>query len=142
MAGAFLQPLLDATPPIPVHATVAVAVAGLGTWQVIATKGTRRHRVVGWLFVLGMTYVALSALFISELRTWGYFSPIHLLIPVTLFSLWVSVRDVRRGNIKAHAQGMISLFVLAIVVTGLFTLMPGRVLHKVFFPVAIEGDSR
>jgi len=137
-----LRPLLDAVPPIPGHALVALAMLVLGAWQLAATKGTRRHRVVGWLFVLGMAYVAISALFISELQTWGYFSPIHLLIPVTLFSLWVSVRDARRGDIKAHARGMISLFVLAVVVTGLFTLMPGRVLHKVFFPVAIEGDSR
>jgi len=137
-----LRPLLDAAPPIPVHATVALTVAVLGTWQVVAAKGTRRHRIMGWLFVIGMAYVALSALFISELKTWGTFSPIHLLIPVTLVSLWVSVRDIRRGDVAAHARGMVILFVLAIVVTGIFTLMPGRVMHEVVFGVKTDGGLR
>jgi len=128
-----LRPLFDAVPPIPSHALVAFSVAAIGVWQLAATKGTRRHRVMGWLFVAGMAYVALSALFISDLKTWGYFSPIHLLIPVTLIGLWTSVRDARRGNIEAHKRGMISLFVLAIIVTGAFTLMPGRVMHEVVF---------
>jgi len=136
-----LQPLFDAMPPIPSHAIVALTVAVLGLWQVAATKGTRRHRIVGWLFVLGMAYVALSAVFISELQIWGRFSPIHLLIPVTLFSLWQGVRDVRRGDIKGHARGMITLFVLAVVVTGAFTLLPGRVMHSVVFPVETVGGS-
>lgn len=137
-----LSPLLDAAPPIPGHAIVALTLLGLGGWQLWATKGTRRHRIVGWLFVAGMTYVALSALFISDLKTWGYFSPIHLLIPVTLFGLWFGVRDARRGNIRSHARGMISLFILAIVVTGAFTLMPGRVMHKVVFGIEAGGGLR
>ena len=137
-----LQPLLDAASPIPSHAIIALVLLVLGVWQVVAAKGTRRHRAVGWLFVVGMTYVALSALFISDLKTWGYFSPIHLLIPVTLAGLWFGVRDARRGNITAHARGMKSLFVLAIVVTGAFTLMPGRIMHGVVFGVETGGDGR
>lgn len=125
--------LLDQAAPTPSHAIAAFAAFFLALWQLLAAKGTTRHRIVGWLFVLGMAYVAVSALFISDLKTWGYFSPIHLLIPVTLFTMWAAVRDARRGNIKAHARGMITLFVLALVVTGGFTLAPGRIMHQIVF---------
>ena len=134
-----LRPLLDAAPPIPVHVLVAVLVAVLGLWQLTATKGTRRHRIVGWVYAVAISFVAISALFISELETWGHFSPIHLLIPVTLVSVWLSVRDARRGNIEAHARGMVILFVLAVALTGAFTLMPGRVMHEAVFGVETDG---
>ncbi len=131
--------LFDADTPIPSHALFALTAVALGTWQVLGTKGTRRHRIVGWLFVAGMTYAAVSALFISDLKTWGYFSPIHLLIPITLASLFFSVRDVRRGNIRGHAQGMVILFVLAGLVTGALTFLPGRVMHETVFGIANDG---
>lgn len=127
------QVLLGAAEPIPAHALVAIATALLGLWQILGQKGTRRHRVVGWAFVVGMAYVALSALFISELHTWGYFSPIHLLIPVTLATLWKAVRDARAGRIKSHARSMIILFALAVVVTGGLTVLPGRIMHEAVF---------
>ena len=125
--------LLDADWPIPTHALVAIAIAVLGLWQVVARKGTTRHRIAGWMFVIGMAYVALSGLFISDLQTWGYSSPIHLLIPVTLAALWTGVHRARSGQIKAHARSMTLLFALAIVVTGGFTLVPGRIMHATVF---------
>jgi len=137
-----LRPLLDAVPPIPGHALVALAMIVLGAWQLAAAKGTRRHRIVGWLFVLGMTYVSLTAIFISEIEIWGRFSPVHILIPVTLAGLFFGVRDARRGNIEGHKRGMTILFVLALVVTGAFTLMPGRIMHDVVFADAGEGERR
>ncbi len=136
------SPLLDAKSPIPGHALIALAAVVLGLWQVLGAKGTRRHRIVGWLFVGAMTYVAVTALFISDLKTWGYFSPIHLLIPVTLAGLFFGVRDARRGNIRGHAIGMITLFFLAGIVTGAFTLLPGRTMHDTVFGVADNGAMK
>lgn len=86
--------------------------------------------------------MALSAAFISTLQVWGPFSPIHLLIPVTLFGLWGGVRAAQRGDIAAHRQAMVSLFVLALVVTGLFTLMPGRIMHQTVFGAYSGGETR
>ncbi len=127
------QILLEAVPPIPSHAIVALAAAGLGGWQLAATKGTRTHRIVGWLFVVGMAYVAVSGIFISTIGLWGPFSPIHLLIPLTLYGLWRGVRLARQGAIEAHKRQMVVVFVLALVLTGGFTLYPGRILNKVIF---------
>lgn len=128
-----LSPLFQSLPPIPSHAIVALIGLCLGVWQLVGTKGTSRHRAVGWLFVIAMAYVALSALFIHALRTFGIWSPIHLLIPITLWALWRGVGHARAGRIRAHQQSMLSLFLLALVVTGAFTLYPGRVMHAVVF---------
>jgi uncharacterized membrane protein len=125
--------LTEAVPPIPSHAYAALGAAGVGAVQLAAPKGTRRHRVMGWLFVLLMVYVAVSAVLISSIGTWGYFSPIHLLIPVTLVGLVQGVRLARKGDVGAHRRVMLQLFVLALFVTGLFTLWPGRIMHAVLF---------
>ena len=36
-------------------------------------------------------------------------------------------------NVKAHRSAMLWIFTLALVVTGLFTLAPGRIMNKVMF---------
>lgn len=105
----------------------------LGVSQVVLPKGTLTHRLFGYLWALLMIGVALSALFIHEIRIWGNYSPIHLLIPVTLFGLFSGIRAARRGRIKAHKRIMLTVFFLALVLTGAFTMLPGRVMYTVFF---------
>ena len=39
----------------------------------------------------------------------------------------------RQHNVRAHRVAMIWIFTLALVVTGLFTLAPGRIMSKVVF---------
>ena len=128
-----LDPLLAAGSPIPSHALAALAAAVLGGVQVLRPKGGRGHRAIGWVFAALMAWVAISAIFISTIRVWGPFSPIHLLIPVTLGALVYAVRAARRGDIRGHRSAMISLYVMALLLTGLFTLLPGRIMHAVAF---------
>ena len=120
--------LIKQAPPIPSHALAAVV---LGGWQLATPKGTRRHRALGWIWVGLMAYVAGWSFLISELRLWGAFSPIHLLSTWTLFSLVIAVHHARRGNIGQHKIWMVLLYVLALLLTGLFTLWPGRVMNQV-----------
>ena len=127
------DPLLGAPAPIPLHGLLALCAIVLGAVQFALPKGRRLHRVLGWIRVLIMAGIALSAIPINEIRLWGRWSPIHLLIPVTLASLVFAIRAARRRNIKAHRQTMIQLYLLALIVTGLFTLMPGRVMHQIVF---------
>lgn len=119
--------------PIPPHAIMALAAFGLGALQFASKKGTDLHRALGYVWVFLMAAVAITALFIHELRVWGPFSPIHLLIPLVLISLGLAVRAARRGDIRRHRSIMISLYVFALVVTGGFTLLPGRAMHQVLF---------
>lgn len=119
--------------PIPPHAMFALTALGLGFLQLVMPKGTRLHRLIGYVWALLMAGTAITALFIHEIRVWGAFSPIHLLIPVTLISLWLAISAARQGNIERHRKIMLLLFFLALVVTGFFTLLPGRVMYAVFF---------
>ncbi len=80
-----------------------------------------------------MLIVAGSSLFIHTIRTFGPFSAIYLLSIYTLAVTPLAVMAARRGRIGAHARGMRLIYFLALIVTGLFTLWPGRIMHRVFF---------
>lgn len=119
--------------PIPPHALAALAALILGAVQLVSAKGTRKHRIFGYLWVLLMAGVAISAVFIHTIKAWGEFSPIHLLIPIVLISLWSGIQAARRGHIRRHQKIMRSLYFFALVVAGLFTLLPGRAMYHVIF---------
>ncbi|EOD78808.1 hypothetical protein D515_02314 [Grimontia indica] len=40
---------------------------------------------------------------------------------------------IRKGNVKKHQQGMVILYVLALLVAGAFEFTPGRLLHTWLF---------
>lgn len=128
-----LAPLLSASPAIQIHALAALAAFVLGGIVLFRRKGDRPHRRLGGLWVGLMTLVAVSSFFIWEIRMVGLFSPIHLLSAATLVSLWQAVVLARKRKIKAHMRTMQALYMLALVVTGWFTFMPGRIMNKVLF---------
>jgi uncharacterized membrane protein len=126
-----LAPLLDAAQPIPLHAFAAMAAFVLGIVQFAAPKGTLPHRTVGWLWVGLMAVVAISSFWIQEIRLWGPWSPIHLLSIFTPIMLVLAVWYARRHNVRGHKITMISIFCGALVIAGIFTFVPGRVMHAV-----------
>lgn len=128
-----LAPLLAASPVIQVHAYFALAAIGLGGAQLLAAKGTGPHRALGWVWAALMIGVAGTSLFIHTIRVWGPFSPIHLLSLFALATVPLAVALARRGDIPGHRRAMTLLFVFALVITGLFTLWPGRIMHAVVF---------
>jgi uncharacterized membrane protein len=130
-----LQPLLDAVAPIPLHAFAAMAAFVLGVVQLVAPKGTLPHRTLGWIWVALMATVALSSFWIhgDSFRLWRSWSPIHLLSVFATVMLVIGVIRARRHDVRAHAITMISIFTGALVIAGLFTLVPGRIMHSVMF---------
>ena len=128
-----LAPLLHATPAIPVHALAAMAAFALGVVQLAAPKGTLPHRTVGWIWVSLMAIVAASSLWIHEIRLFGPWSPIHLLSIYVLIMLPIAVAAARRHNVRRHRLAMIGMFTGGLVIAGLFTFLPGRIMHAVVF---------
>jgi uncharacterized membrane protein len=79
-----------------------------------------------------MLGAALSSLFIRDFKLpnlWGY-TPVHLLIPLTFYSLYRSFRFLAQGNTAGHRKTMQWIYVSACLVTGAFTLLPGRLLGQ------------
>lgn len=128
-----LDPLLAAPGVVQLHLIASVIALGLGTRQLWRAKGTIAHRRAGWVFVVLTAAVAGSGLFIHEARTWGPWSPIHILSVVTLLGLPVWIWAARTGRIRAHAAGMITLFVGGYLVAGLFAADPERRLGMMLF---------
>ncbi|MBR1232738.1 DUF2306 domain-containing protein [Bradyrhizobium sp. AUGA SZCCT0177] len=126
-------PLLDAAPAIPFHAFAAMAAFALGVVQFAAPKGTLPHRTLGWIWVGLMAVVAISSFWIHEIRLLGPWSPIHLLSIFTPIMLVLGVWYARRHKVRGHKITMISIFAGALVVAGLFTFVPGRIMHAVVF---------
>src|SRR5215471_12190978 len=128
-----LSPLLNAGSAIQVHAFAAMSAFALGVVQLSAPKGTLPHRIVGGIWVLLMLIVSISAFFIHELRLWGPWSPIHLLAIFTLVMLPIAVLRAHRHDVMRHRRAMLGLFLGGLVIAGLFTLLPGRIMHAVVF---------
>jgi uncharacterized membrane protein len=128
-----LAPLLDAPSAIPLHAFAAMAAFALGIVQLAAPKGTLPHRTIGWVWVILMMTVALSSFWIHQIRLFGPWSPIHLLSIFTPIMLVLGVWYARRHKVRGHRITMISIFCGALVIAGLFTFVPGRIMHAVVF---------
>jgi uncharacterized membrane protein len=128
-----LTPLLNAALPIPFHAFAAMAAFALGLVQLLAPKGTLPHRTLGWIWVALMAVVAGSSFWINEIRLVGPWSPIHLLSILTLVMLMIGVLAARRHDVSRHRKTMIWIFSGALVIAGLFTFLPGRIMHAVVF---------
>lgn len=128
-----LQPLINDGPVIFWHAICALTALVLASWQLLGAKGTYAHRLLGRAWVVLMAAVALSSFWIHEIEMFGLFSPIHLLSIITLVLLPMAVLAARRGQIARHRAFMVSLFLTALIIPGLFTLLPGRTMHAVVF---------
>ena len=128
-----LAPLLDAAPQIPLHAFAAMAAFALGLIQFAAPKGTLPHRTIGWIWVALMAVVAASSFWIHQIKLWGAWSPIHLLSIFTLITVPLGVWQAHRHRVADHRRIMILIFSGALVIAGLFTLLPGRIMHAVVF---------
>jgi uncharacterized membrane protein len=122
-------------PKIPLHALAAMAAFGLGAIQLVAPKGTLPHRTLGWIWVALTAIVAVSSFWIHQIRLFGpssskLWSPVHLL---SIFTLPLGVWRAHRHDVAGHRRVMIFTFSGALVIAGLFTLLPGRIMHAVVF---------
>lgn len=128
-----LSPLLAASLIIQVHVFAAIAAFGLGAWVLFSRKGTARHKLFGKVWVALMVIVALTSLFIWQIRMMGLFSPIHILSVLTFTGLYGAIQAARRGDIAKHRSGMQQLYLGALIIAGFFTFMPGRIMSRVLF---------
>jgi len=124
--------LAEASPAIQIHIAGALLAILVGTILLTCAKGTAWHKRLGWAWVASMSMVAGTSFFIHTLRT-GQWSFLHLLSGWVLLALPFAVIAIRRGNVRAHRRTMTGMFIGGLIIAGLFTFAPGRLMYGIFF---------
>ena len=127
-----VTPFLDAGLIIQLHVLGALAAFGIGVVLLSGVKGTGLHRALGYSWVAAMGVAAVSSFFITGLNGHNY-SFIHGISAWTVIALPMAVAAARRKKIRQHARGMTNAFVGGLLVAGLFTFLPGRLMWTIFF---------
>ena len=129
-----LAPLLNAPFVVQLHVAATISSLILGGFQLSIMKRGARHRIMGRIWVTLMAIAAISSFFIEhKIKILFGYSPIHLLSIFTLINLFLAVYWVRTGKIRAHKITMIGLYWLGLVLTGLFTFIPPRIMGQLFY---------
>ena len=107
----------------------------IGVVLLAGVKGDRLHRTLGWLWVLAMATTAVSSFFIHQINPGGPagLSLIHLLSGWTVVGLPMAVYAARRHRVADHRRAMTGMFVGGLIVAGLLTFLPGRLMWAIFF---------
>jgi uncharacterized membrane protein len=128
-----LDPIWQAPLAIKIHLATVIPAFAIGTWLIFfSTKGAPWHRALGAVYLTLMTVTAVAAFFIRSINP-GHLTLVHLFIPLTLWGVFGALWNIRRGNVKGHRNAMLGLYFGGILIAGGFTLIPGRLLHHVFF---------
>lgn len=130
-----LAPFYAAPGHIQTHIVAALVVAGLSPLQFWGfRKGSLPHRVSGYLWMAAMLVVAISSFWIRPDAPFHFygFGPIHLLSLLALYSVVMTLRAARRGDIEAHRKGLRGLSI-GFWLAAAFTLMPPRIMHQIVF---------
>lgn len=121
------------TPLIAAHASVAAMAVLIGTAVLVRRKGTEAHRWMGRAWVALMGFTALSSFGIYR----DAFSWIHGLSVFTLVMLTAGVWAARTARVRLHRNIMAGTYAWGLIVTGLFTLLPNRLLGHALWSVLL-----
>lgn len=129
-----VSPLMRSPWVLKAHVAGALSSLAIGVFLLSYTKGRRLHRVLGYTWVLTMAVTAISSFFLTGLNG-DHFSFIHALSAWSVIVLPMAVAAARRHDIKAHRKHMTNMFLGGMIVAGLFTFLPGRMMWSIFFGV-------
>lgn len=131
------DPLIHAPLAVQIHVATVVPAFIIGTWLIFfSRKGGRVHRAWGFLYLSLITVTAITTLFVHALSPNSpYFglSPLHLLVPLTLYGVVGALLGAWTHNIKRHKRAMLGVYIGGMLIAGTLTFLPGRIMHQVFF---------
>ena len=82
-----------------VHFVAAGLAIMLGLINLVSEKGTQQHRLIGWFWLILMSFVTVPSFWIREIND-GDFSWIHLLTIWTIVSMGAAIISIKKGYIK------------------------------------------
>jgi uncharacterized membrane protein len=116
--------------PILIHMSAAFSALALGVVMLVRRKGTFSHMVLGRVWAALMLTVAISSLWVPSFL---HFTWIHLFTLLTLVTLPWAIYKIRTGDVRGHARSMKGLLIGGLVIAGIFTLVPGRLLGNLLW---------
>lgn len=108
---------------VALHLATVLPALVLGLVVLVRRKGGLNHRILGSVWMGMMVATAIVTFWVRGEN--GAFSGIHLFSIGTLIAVPMAIWRVRVGDIRAHQQIMVSLYV-GLIVAGLFALDPNR----------------
>jgi uncharacterized membrane protein len=108
-----------------IHVGTVVPALLLGAVVMLMKKGTRRHKMLGRIWAVLMITTAISSFWLRGIN--GSVGPIHIFAVVSLVSIARAVYCIRKGDIAGH-QGAMTGCYAGLLVAGLFSFMPGRLM--------------
>ena len=112
-----------------IHLLFAILAVIICMINLAERKGSIHHKMIGWIWVISILFVAISSFWITELNH-GKFSFIHILTIWTLTSLTLAILYIKRKNVRGHAVFII-VTMIGLIVVGILALLPGRFLSHV-----------
>lgn len=118
------------------HLATVLAALPLGISQLLLPKGTFRHRVVGYVWIVLMVTTAIVSFSVHTINRTGLgLSPIHLFSVLTLISAPGIVWAARTGRVEHHRRAVLGLMLGGLVIAGIFTFIPGRALGQLVLAI-------
>jgi len=112
-------------------ATIIVALA-LTPIMLLAPKGTRPHRAMGYVWCAAMALTAVISFSIKVISP-GHFSPIHLLSLFTFAQIPLIIWSARTHRLVRHRRAVRMTVLGALLIAGAFTFPFNRLLGRWLF---------
>lgn len=126
------SPLLNSPLVLQAHVAGALVSFAIGCVLLLGVKGRGMHRGLGYAWIAAMAVTAITSFFLTSINPGG-FSFIHALSAWTMIALPMGLAAARRRNIAAHRKYMTGLFMSGLLIAGLFSFLPGRLMWHLFF---------
>lgn len=119
-------------PAIIIHLVTVLIALPLGMIIFLRRKGDARHQILGKIWLGLMAVTAVASFFIRQIND-GQLSYIHLFSVLTLVSVPRAISAARNGNIPLHRRRLVSFFAGGLIVAGLVSFIPGRIMFNLLF---------
>tara|TARA_B100000678_G_scaffold291112_1_gene306300 strand:- start:14522 stop:14926 length:405 start_codon:yes stop_codon:yes gene_type:complete len=127
-----LEAFVSAGPVIQAHLIAALTALAIGLTLYLLPKGRLPHRTLGIACATCLTVAAGTAMFITRANP-GWWSVIHVFVPLTFAGLFGIVMAIRHRRWAYHRHAARGLIFGALLIPGLFALLPGRLLNVLIF---------
>jgi uncharacterized membrane protein len=119
-------------PLVSLHLLTLTVALALTPILLLRRRGDRWHRLMGWAWCVAMFSTAVITLFIRHVSK-GSLGGLHIFSFITIVSVPLLVVAARSHKVGAHRRTVSFLILGALLIAGVFTFIPPRILGSWMF---------